>query len=686
MAKQETADFLTLPLPIPRGGLNKDIEPTSLERAYSPFMMNMIIEANRIRKRLGYRDLGRNTPLDGVGTQLISYPDARGTTHTIAVTTTHAFEYNGTAEMWVPITPSTYLEDCETGWAAGSGDTVDHDSTVGDYIRTSKSVRIILAAERSDGDQLAYKDISSVDISAHTHIGFWIKASTDLAANSIEIVVSESNHAAGEKTGTYVECLAGALTAGTWSFVCLEKTLTDFNAVVSCSIYANTTLAAGVVLKIDDIRAFTPLAGDATKRVAWTIAHDLNEFTNNGGSALLISNGVDDVYQYEGHANDKMTTLVHGYASFANTFEIDEFWNHLMFINFNNGSQNVRSVAWADVGDVDDFSAGTSGLSYLTDSRGKLLRASKLGSDLILYSQRSITTCRYHGGTVVFLFPTLIYQTGIYAHSALVGLSTGHLFLGTDQRIYEYRGGLQLMPIGKNIEASFFAELNSTNKDHIACGYDEASDRAYFAFPRAQDTYAKGAYCLNRRQPGQPWEYFEFAHGMKAFAMHEAVAAWYCDDTQFSGVYCDEAAFHCDASAGSEGYPTMISLDSDGNVYTHDEALGQDENVDIPCWLHTMDVTVDKEEHFGRWEWLTFTAMSKLASGTVTIFYSTDEGQTTTQLNDSPVTLTSAWVTTRIPLDVVSRKIRFIFYQNSAADLQIRDDMHVGVIPLPARS
>ena len=75
---------------------------------------------------------------------------------------------------------------------------------------------------------MGYKDISSVDISAHSHIGFWIRSSTNLSANALEVVVSESNHASGEKTGTYVECLSTALTADAWTFVCLEKTLTDF--------------------------------------------------------------------------------------------------------------------------------------------------------------------------------------------------------------------------------------------------------------------------------------------------------------------------------------------------------------------------------------------------------------------------------------------------------------------------
>jgi len=677
-------DLITIPIPIARGGINKDIEPTSLEGVFTPFMLNMIIEPRRVRKRLGYSKLGTNLPLSGTGSKLVEYIDARGVIHTLAITTSHAYEYQTDDNLWLQITPSIDLDDCNTGWTAGTNVTLAHDDT--DKIRGTKSAKMTLDAERSDGDQLAYKDIDSVDVHLMTHIGFWIKSSIDLAANALEIVVSESNHASGEKTGTYVECLTTALVADTWKFVCLAKTLTDFNAVISCSIYANATIADEAIIRLDDIRAYDEMAGDVAKSVSCALATDIIEFTSNGGLAQIISNGVDDLFYYEGDTDDVLATLIHGYSSFVNCVAIAEFWNHFILINFNNGDQNVRSVAHADVGDIDDFSGGTSGLSYLTDSVGKLIQASKLGADLILYSTRSITTCRYHGSSIIFLYPTLIYRTGLLVAEAIVVLTNRHQFIGTDQRIYEYIGGSQLNLIGKNIEKSFFNELDSSKKAQVVCGYDEGKDRSYFVFPRAQDTYAKAAYCLNRGQLEQPWEYFEFEDDIKSIAMHENQVTLYCDSAQMAGIYCDEGAFHCDASLGESSYPLMISLSSDGYVFQHDEALGKDDDADIECEYQTQDITVDKEEHFGRWEWFTFAAKSILAGGTVSVFYSDDEGVTWTEFDNSPVTLTTAWTVSRLPLDHVSRKIRYRFHQDSSSDLQVRDDMHTSFVLETARS
>jgi hypothetical protein len=264
-------DLITIPIPIARGGINKDIEPTSLEGVFTPFMLNMIIT--------------------GTGAKLVEYIDARGTIHTLAITITHAYEYQADSDLWLQITPSIDLENCDSGWTAGTSITLAYDTS--DKIRGTGSAKMTLDAGRSDGDQLAYKDISSVDITSMTHVGFWIKSSVTLAASALEVVVSESNHASGEKTGTYVESLTTALTADTWKFVCLAKTLTDYNAVISCSIYANATLASGIIIRLDDIRAYDELAGDVDKPVSCSLATDLNEFTNNGGLAQVISNSVD---------------------------------------------------------------------------------------------------------------------------------------------------------------------------------------------------------------------------------------------------------------------------------------------------------------------------------------------------------------------------------------------------------
>lgn len=684
MAEKLNEDFITMPIPLARNGINKDIEPTSLAGVWTPHMLNMKLEPSRIIKRLGYGTLGQNLPLAGTGMKLYQYIDARGDAHLLAATTTHIYEYQASTDIWLQVTPSLDLDECESGWTAGANVTNSDESTL--LIRGSGSQKFLTTATLSDGDQIGYKDISSVDASSYTHIGFWIRSSIALAASDLEIVVSESNHASGEKTGTYVEVLATALAADTWTFVSLTKTLTSFDAVISVSIYANAVIADATSIYLDDIRAYTELTGSDTVQNTFADAHDPTEFTANGGTAVIYSNGVNDLLYMEGDSGSRFATLVHGYASFANTKVIAEFWNHFMIINFNDGSQNVRSLAWFDFADIDDSTEGTSGATTLTDSIGSIQDVIKLGADLIFYSEHSITTCRYYGGPIVFTLPTLIYRTGLFVPSTAWGTEQVHYFLGSDQKVYKYAGGTHLLNVGKPIETAMFNDADVSKKLYMNAGYDPGRDRLYFAFPKPSDSYAQNAYVMNRRQPTEPWEYYEFADSIRSFSIFENQNDWYCDDPDWTNVFADEVDFYVDNSYTQSGYPITVFLSDDGYIFRLDELSGKDDAANIECEYQTQDLTVDKEEHFGRWQWFTVPMKSGIASSTVSVYYSSDSGDNWTELDNSPVTLTTAWAVSRLPLDVVSRKIRYKLYQNSSGDLKVRDDMHTTVIPQPARS
>lgn len=664
--------MVTVPIPIARNGINKDIEPTSLEGVFTPWMKNMLLEPNMIKKRLGYSQLGSNLPLTGTGMKLHQYVDARGNVHLLAMTTTHAYEYDTTAGTWILITPSKVLDACESGWTAGTNVT-NADSTT--HVQGTYSQSFTLTAARADGDKLGYTDFTAVDVSAKTYVGFWIRASAALAASALEVVVCEA--ANGAKTGTYVESLSTALAADTWTFVCLAKTLTSCNAVISIGLYANATLANGLVIYLDDVRGFKPFGTSASKRWSCDTVTDLNYFTGNGGSALVLTNQVDDLYYYEGDSGDVFATLVHGYTSFATCDVVAEFWNHLLLGNFTTSARASRSIACADIGDIDDWTTGTSNLFYLTDSIGQIRDIVKLGADAVIYSDYSVTICRYRGGDIVFVFPTLIYHTGIFSPKAAWGTETVHYFLGSDLRVHKYANGAHLFNIGRPIEASLFAEADVSKKAQMLSGYDAGRDRLYFAFPKASQDYSKNAYVLNRRYENEPWEYYEFADSMCSFALFENPAsAWYCDDAAWTDIYCDEIDMYCDDSYGQAGYPMTVFLSDDGYVFKLDAYSGMDDASNIECEYQTQDLTIDKEEHFGRWEKFGFTARSDIISGTVSVFYSGDGSEAWTEFDESPVTLTNAWHTSRLAMDATSRKMRFRFLQNSACDLKIRDDMH----------
>ncbi len=340
--------YETLTLPIPLGGLNTRDEPTLMNRLQTPSMQNMEIDRSSINKRLGYSLFGTWLPLRGIGMELIQYTDGPGDNHHIALTTTHAYEYNSSTDIWDIITPGEVLEDCEDVWVAGSGDTIATDSTI--KVKGSKSVKITLASAAADGDKLAFEDFSAIDLTnalARTQIGFWLRSDTALAAGALEMVVSES--ANGAKAGTHsVSATSEALLANTWQFFSVDETLTDFNAVISVALYANTTIPDETVLYIDDVRAYTEFTGTSTDRWSHTIASNTAQFTANGGSALVISNGVDSLFSFEGITGEFFDTLLvsSDFTSFNFTTAVADFWNNLWLLNYyDNGVNFARNTS-----------------------------------------------------------------------------------------------------------------------------------------------------------------------------------------------------------------------------------------------------------------------------------------------------------------------------------------------------
>lgn len=653
--EQITVATKTIPVPLAISGLNKDAQPINIVD-YSPNLKNMIVKSDKIIKRLGYSRLGGNK-MSGIGQEIIEWTDSVGVTHYIALTTTHAYKYNSTLGMWNAITPQTLLENCDDVWVAGSGDTIAVDGDV--LVQGTKSVKITLASAAADGDKIAYENITSADISGNDTIGFWFRSDTALAAGDIEMVVSES--ADGAKTGTYVVVENDIdIAVDTWYMISIpaasfeaagEADLDDMNAVVSVALYANATIASGAVMYVDAVRAYTIFTGDADNRWSYTTALDATTFSNNNGSALVISNGKDKLHYYEGHSTALFALLGDGdfpYFVFAN--EVVEFWNHLFKFNYNSGStpvQSAKSFAYADLAGTTDWLTGTSGDGVLTDSIGSILRAVKLGNELVIYSTGSITRSVYVGGDTLYAFPTVIYDRGLFAANAVGSTNGMQYILGSDNRVYEYQAG-HLYSIGDAIEDSLFSVIDASKKSAIAVGVDKANHRVYFFYPTSTDTYASSYYAVDYRRSPRVWEY---------------------------GIIDNDVRSMCNYYPGTTVSSYMIFLTSDGYVYKMDNSSGKDDAADIECVYETGDINVDKEDNYIRISRLTFNAMSTKTTSTVAVSYSIDSGANWVSI-DAAVSISSAsanvWDNHILPIDISERKCRFKFVQDSAKDFQVR--------------
>jgi hypothetical protein len=423
-------------------------------------------------------------------------------------------------------------------------------------------------------------------------------------------------------------------------------------------------------------------SGDADDRFSTAIVTDAAAFVNNGGSALCVVNNVDDVKYLEGTGSDKFAVLAHTFPSFSSCKEIIEFWNHFMLLNYTDTATRARGLAFAATGDIDDWTSAVAGATTLTDTQGEILRAAKLGSDMLIYSENTISRCAYVGGSTIFAIPVVVQESGLIAPNAVVELTKTHFFLGTDQIVYSFDRSGGLSRIGVGIEKYLFNNIAMDLKTRIAAGHDIGRKKIMFFIPTSGDDYASKAYATNIGLAGHPWEYHEFAHNVRDMAtLRRTKESIYCDDAVWGEYYVDELTIYCDDLYGQEGFDMACFITDTGYVYTLDEATGYDDESDIVCEYQTEDFVLGDEEDHLRALWFSFTAMSQFASISAFVFYSTDGGETFTQLVDSPVTLEENWKTHRLPLDVLSRRIRFRITQNGYGDLQLRSNFRVEAVP-----
>ena len=462
---------------------------------------------------------------------------------------------------------------------------------------------------------------------------------------------------------------------------------------------ADPTARANGYYKLDN--HFT---GSVSDRISSTICTDTALFTNNGGSALVFTNGTTDgLFYFEGDsANYFIKRLISddlAPTSLASVREIIEFWNHFCLVDVTDfgADRNVRGYEYSDIGDIDNFDSGTSGFGTLTDTLGKLTRCVKFNQDMVIYAEWNIMHCRYVGGSVLFTFPILTSDFGLLNPKGVAAHSGVHFLLGSDQNIYIYSGGVNFIRTGKHVSEFLFNDvLEYSKKDYCVAGIVPKRKRLYFFIPSTDPdttTYADKYLAFDFDKEGTPWTYGGFADDIMDFNFFESTWAWTYDSPHANMQYyttgppsVPNATLRYSDAKGSLGFPDPMFISSAGNVYLLTDGTTTDNGTDVACEYQTHDLTIDEEAHYFRTQFITF---SSLGSGTVVVEYSTDElregaeapatAPTWTALSDSPVTLTDNWSTNRLYIDVTTRKLRLRFTQTSG-NFEIRS-LQIEILP-----
>src|SRR3954468_15895400 len=105
------------------------------------------------------------------------------------------------------------------------------------------------------------------------------------------------------------------------------------------------------------------------------------------------------------------------------------FYNHLVLVNVTLASASPFDIAWSDTDSLVNFTAGTSGVIHVSDSRGTLQQCVVLADRLVIYAEDSIGTLTYIGGDAIFLSEELIQDTRLLSSRGIVNLGPYHLLM-----------------------------------------------------------------------------------------------------------------------------------------------------------------------------------------------------------------------------------------------------------------
>lgn len=652
--------FLTFPAKDPAedlvGGEVGNKPPTKITAKWSPRNRNIVGKDGVIQQRpgltaFGTKDLGSNV----VG--FYTWTELDGTVHFIANTLTDIWEWSDGNEEWnaEPLTRQQEIDDCEDAWTAKANVTCTADATV--YKEGTKSSKCVIAAGFGTGLVGTY-DVSSRDITSYGKIRFWLRCESNLAANVLSIVLSETA-ACGVLDVKLV--IDQALTAATWLYFEKDITLTGMNATISVGLYAESDPGA-VTVYIDDINVYDDMTADldGVFSYAWM------------GDVALMVNGTDDLcLKWDGATRGfEFLTGGDGYNdSYTGHYAkgITEYYGRILLINnWEEGSgtwtQYKRRVRWSNAGTIGTWSSA----DYLDIYMGEdeIIGFVQWGGDVILFTKGSIARFYYVGPDAIFGSRIMYKGDCLRASRTVVAVDEGVLFLSSDT-VYMYQGGAFLRDVGAPIKRRLFNEINMQRIGRSFAIHDRANNRYLLFVPTGTNTTADTLWIYDYRQNAwYPGDVF----GAGGTTYVTGAGEYRITSGQTIGEFGDPVGSYAGAIgdyAATIGASSLILGLSDGTTFTVDSTTLNDSSTAIEESYETMDV-VGGPEHIGiykRYQRLMFDGMG----AEVEVAFSVDGGEHW-QGHKTITMLAGIWGRYPFWVDRSDKQMRFRFRNVTASE------------------
>lgn len=640
--------YIPVEIRAPLRGLYVDAPSTQIDPSFSPRMLNVDIRSNVVSKRSGYHEI-YDVTLDGDVMGLVDFQTLALARTFIAFTTTRQYELDEGNDTWNDITAtkqSHLIQAVDTGsnWFKISG---DHRSvfTVSSRFAVEESTQnngdyVVTAVAYSGG--LTQIDVASVTNSTADGIIVGVEHTVTVVDQGTKTFT-----VAGDQSGIYA----------TDDIIVIEDS-TDIDGYYTVSSVGtgggNTTIVVTEAIPGStadgNIQKLQLLTTIGTDYFDWVIATDDNYHR------IYVTNGRDRVRYWDGAG--RFIVWYPEYPNFVTCQTLEVFYSHLVLGNVTTSSTETKLVAWSDTSDFEEFEDNNSGTLLIPALSGEIKRVETLGDRLIIYSNDSIGSLMYLGYPVVFSAEVLLQGSRLVSGQAIVSIGSAHLYC-SEENVFFFDGTRSIRAVGDSIKDLYTQELNTEYGSRLFTFNDVARGLIYIVVPvssTVSTTFVLNYNIFDLRK--FVWTQITFTDRPQAlgFYIRRSSPSWvdppdvpWEDDY---GIWYDEGE--------RVNFPVRV-LGSGSEVFMCDEIAGTDDGTDVTATFETKDFVVPEADQslLGRWGELEL----DLAGDEVSIYYSTDQGQTweyptSDQKGVFTQNLVGGFESYRINLDVVSRTLR----------------------------
>ena len=382
----------------------------------------------------------------------------------------------------------------------------------------------------------------------------------------------------------------------------------------------------------------------------------------SGERILCITNGIDAIRKWTGVGD---TAALGGTPPVAKF--IQEYKTYLVCANIAGGTDRPERVQWSDTADPETWTGGNSGTVDLVEDGKDITGLNVFGDYLSVHKETSIYLGYLVSSSNIFQFVRKSTGAGTIANNSIVNLPTGEqIFLASD--------GLRIF---NGISAPLIdSPINDEIRDELSSEYDykawgvlvKEKDEVWIGIPLSGSTCGDTIYKFNYVN-----------RTLYKDTRKNATVAWLgtASSSKTWDDFADGETWDNNTSRWNERYLSDESVQvnigkTDGTVNIVNENAKTDNGESITAYLETKDFQVSQDT-IGRWK-----KMELWAKGnSVSVFYSTDAGNTWYDISGSPLTLDVEYPNFDSPdilyFDVVASKIRFKFLNdNSNESLTIK--------------